>query len=105
MPALGLELDKLLGDLVVGALGEDAQHGEACVVQVHPRAQRHPAGAAALLDDVAQLHERDADQPVLAREAVVLDAELQLVRVRVVLVAQVAEGWWRFVVLAGYFME
>ena len=44
---VGLELDELLGDVVVVALGQDAQHGQARLVHVDALAQRQPARHAA----------------------------------------------------------
>ena len=74
--ALGLELDELLGYLIVGPLGENAQNGPPGLVEVDPPAEGAPAGARPLLSDVAQLHDGRAKQPVLAREAVVLHANV-----------------------------
>lgn len=59
---------------------------------MHAPAERAPACTAALLYDIPQLHDGRADQPVLTREAVVLDADVQLVRIRVVLVAENTEN-------------
>lgn len=87
-PRLRLELDELLGDLVIGSLGEDAKDGEARLVHVHPRPQRAPAGTAAPLHHVPQLHHRRAHDAVRAAEAVVLHAHLQLVALRPILVTQ-----------------
>lgn len=78
VPDLGLEFDELPGDLVVGALREDAQHGPTRLVHVDPAAEWQPTRAAALLDDVPQLHHGHAYQPVLASEAVVFHADVQL---------------------------
>lgn len=85
---LRLQPDKLLGHVVAGALGEDAHGGEARVVHVDALTQRAPAGAAALPRDVLQLHHRQPHHPVGASEAVVFDAELQLVAAEVLLVSQ-----------------
>lgn len=82
-----LELDELARHLVVGALRQDAQHRPSGLVHGQPSAQGQPAGAAALLDDVAQLHDGRTHQPVLAREAVVLHADVQLERGRLLLVS------------------
>ncbi len=53
-----------------------------------PPAEREPAGAAALLHNVLELHDGHADQLVLARKAVILTADVQLVAFRLVLVSQ-----------------
>ena len=47
-PHLGLELDELFGDLVVGPLGQDSQDGQSRLVHVDAAAERQPAGARAL---------------------------------------------------------
>ena len=47
-PDLGLELDELFGDLVVGPLGEDSQDGQSRLVHVDAAAERQPARARAL---------------------------------------------------------
>ena len=47
-PHLGLELDELFGDLVVGPLGQDSQDGQSRLVHVYAPAERQPAGARAL---------------------------------------------------------
>lgn len=57
-----------------------------------PPAQRAPAGAAALLHHLPELQHGDAQDPVLAGKAVVLQADLQLVGIRPVLIAQDAAG-------------
>ena len=88
MATLGLELDELLGDVVACPLRQNAQHGPAGLVEPDALGQRAPAGAAAALRHVSELQHRHADQPVLAREAVVLDAQMQLVAVGLRLVAQ-----------------
>ena len=85
---LRLQLDELLGDLVVGALGKDAEDGEARLVHVHTRPQGAPAGTAALLRYVSQLHDSHAHHAVRAAEAVVLHTHLQLVGLRTVLITQ-----------------
>ena len=88
-----LQPHELLGHVVVGALRQDAHGGEAGVVHVDALAQRTPAGAVALLHDVPQLDDGQAHHPVGAAEAVVLDADLQLVALEAVLVPQsTAEG-------------
>ncbi len=57
-----------------------------------PPAQRAPASTAALLDDVLELHDGHAYELVLPREAVVLAADVQLVTVRLILVAKDTEN-------------
>ena len=91
MSALGFQFDELLGHLIVRSLRQDAQDGPARFVEVHASAERTPAGTAALLDDVAQLHDGHADEAILAREAVVLHTDVQLKGVRLVLVPQNTE--------------
>lgn len=88
VPALGLELYKFFGHLVVGALRQDSQDCPACLVQIDPATQRAPARAATLLGDVSQLQHGHPDEAILPREAVVLGTDVQLVRVWLVLVSQ-----------------
>lgn len=83
-----LELDKLLGHVVVVALGEDAQDGEACLVHVDAFAQWQPAGDAAFGRHVLQLQDGHAHGAVLSCEAVVLHAYLELVALWAHLVTQ-----------------
>ena len=83
-----LELDELLGDVVAGPLRKYPQHGPSGLVESDALGQRTPAGTAASLGHVPQLQHRHADQPVLACEAVVFHAQMQLVTVRLRLVAQ-----------------
>lgn len=78
---VALELDEFLGDVVVVALREDAQYRPARLVHLDALAQEEPRGARALLDDALELEHRHADQPVLPGEAVVFDADVQLVKV------------------------
>ena len=87
---VGLELDELLGHVVVVALGEDAQHGEACLVHVDAFTQRQPAGDAAFGGHVLELQDGHANGAVLSRKAVVLHTHLQLVALRAHLVTQSA---------------
>ena len=47
-PDLGLELDELFGDFVVGPLGQYSQDGQSRLVHVDAAAQRQPARAGAL---------------------------------------------------------
>ena len=47
-PDLGLELDELFGDLVVGPLGQYSQDGQSRLVHVDAAAERQPACARAL---------------------------------------------------------
>ncbi|KPP70578.1 hypothetical protein Z043_110580, partial [Scleropages formosus] len=88
---LRLELHELLGHLIVGTLGEDAQHRLARVVHVQSPAQGTPAGTAPPLSHIAQLHDGDAHDAVCPAKAVVLHAHLQLVALWPILVAQNAE--------------
>lgn len=83
-----LEFDELLGYVVVVALGEDAQDGEARLVHVDAFAQRQPAGDAAFGCHVLQLQDGHAHGAVLSREAVVLHAYLELVALWAHLVTQ-----------------
>ena len=53
VPHVGLELDELPGDLVRGALREDAEDGPPGLVKLQPPPQRQPAGARAL--DTSQI--------------------------------------------------
>lgn len=48
VPHVGLELDELPGDLVRGALREDAEDGPPGLVKLQPPPQRQPAGARTL---------------------------------------------------------
>lgn len=89
---VGLELDELLGHVVVVTLGQDAQHGETGLVHVDAFAQRQPAGHAALGGHVLQLQDSHAHRAVLPGEAVVLHTDLELVALRTHLVAQGAAG-------------
>ena len=83
-----LELDELLGHVVVVALGEDAQDGETRLVHVDAFPQRQPAGHAAFGSHVLQLQDGHAHGAVLSREAVILHTHLQLVALRPHLAAQ-----------------
>lgn len=85
-----LELDELLGHIIVVALGEDAQDSEARLIHVDAFTQRQPAGGAALRDHVLQLKDRHAHGSVLTGEAVVFHTHLQLIALRTHLVAQCA---------------
>ena len=87
-----LELDEFFGHLVIAALRQDAQHREARVVHVDAAAKGQPAGGAPALDQLAQLQHGQPHRAVLAREAVVLDAHLQLVALRACVSAQRAAG-------------
>lgn len=90
---VGLELDELLGYVVVVALREDAQDRQARLVHVDALAQRQPAGDAALGGHILQLQDGHAHRAVLSCEAVVLHAHLQLVALGPHLAAQcAAEG-------------
>lgn len=86
LPDVALELDKLLGHLVVVALRENPQYRPAGLVHLYSLAQRQPTRARALLDDVLQLQYGNPDQTIVAREAIVLDADVQLVKVQLLLV-------------------
>lgn len=49
---VGLEFDKLFGDLVVGSLGEYSQDGPARLVNVDALGEWQPTGARSLIDNV-----------------------------------------------------
>lgn len=85
LPDVALELHKLLGDLVVVALRENAQDRPAGLVHLDPLAERQPTRAGTLLDDVLELHHRDADESVLPREAIIFHTNMQLVKVQLLL--------------------
>ena len=53
-----------------------------------PSSEREPASAAALFDDVLELHDGHPDQFILASEAVILTADVQLVTLRLILVTK-----------------
>lgn len=89
---VGLELDELLGHVVVVALGQDAQDGQSGFVHVDAFAQRQPAGGAAFGGHVLQLQDGHAHGAVLSGEAVVLHTHLELVALRAHLAAQGAAG-------------
>ena len=82
-----LELDELLGHFVVAALRQNAQDGPACLVELDASPERTPARTRALLSNLAQLHDGDADEAVLASEVVVFGTDVELVRPRVILIA------------------
>lgn len=90
---VGLELDELLGHVVVVALGEDAQDGQSRLIHVDAFTQRQPAGGAALRGHVLQLKDSHAHGAVLSSKAVVLHAHLQLVALRTHLITQGAAEW------------
>lgn len=79
---------ELLGHLVVGPLREDPHDGEARVVHVHAADERIRGVQADLIDQVSELQHGDADDAVLASEAVVLQRHVELVRLRPVLATQ-----------------
>lgn len=90
---VGLELDELLGHVVVVTLGQDAQDGQSGFVHVDAFAQRQPTGRAAFGGHVLQLQDGHAHCAVLSGEAVVLHTHLELVALRAHLVTQgAAEG-------------
>lgn len=83
-----LELDKLLGHVIVVTLGQDAQHGQTGFIHVDAFAQRQPTGRAALGGHVFQLQDGHPHGAVLTGETVVLHTHLELVALRARLVAQ-----------------
>ena len=83
---LRLELHEHLGHLIIRPLRQNAQYRPAGLVELNAPTERTPAGARALVDHVLDLHHGDANEAVLAHEVVVLDADVQLVRRRLVLV-------------------
>lgn len=83
-----LELDELLGHVVVVALREDTEHGEARLVHMDAFTQWQPACNTSFGGHVLQLQDRHAHGAVLSREAVVLHTHLQLVALRANLVTQ-----------------
>lgn len=85
------QLDKLLGHLVGGPLGQDLHHRHAGLVGVNARAERAPARAALAVGDVSQLDHRHPDHPVRPAEAVVLHRHLELIAVRGLLPQDAAE--------------
>lgn len=85
------QLDKLLGHLVGGPLGQDPHHRHARLVGVNARAQRTPAHTALTVGDVPQLDHGHADHPVGPAKAVVLHRHLELIAVRGVLPQDAAE--------------
>lgn len=89
---VGLELDELLGHLVIAALRQDTQHCEPRVVHVDAAAERQPARGAPALSQLPQLQHRQPHRAVLAREAVVFHAHLQLVALGARVGAQGAVG-------------
>lgn len=89
---LRFQLDELPGHLVVGPLGENAKDCQSRVIHVDAAAQWAPAGTAGFVYDVTQLNDRDSQHVVLPGKAIVLDADLQLVTLRTVLVAQYTKG-------------
>jgi len=82
-----LQFDKLPCHLVRGPLAKDPQDGPPSLVHIDPPSKGKPASARALVHDVFELHHGDADKLVVATEAVVLDADVQLVRGHLLLVA------------------
>ena len=58
---------------------------------MHTRAQGQPTRTASLLNDVSKLHESNADETILSCKAIVFNTELELITVRVIFIAQVAE--------------
>ena len=88
LATLRLQFDKLLGYLVVAALRQDAQDCPPCLVEVDATTQRAPTCPSSPLErNIAQLHHCDAHKSVVAREVVVFDTNVQLERVRIVLVS------------------
>lgn len=87
-----LELDELLGHLIIVALRKDAEDSEAGVIHVDSAAQGQPAGAAGSLKDITELQDSDAHGPVLPGEAVILHTHLQLVALGACLRPQCAVG-------------
>lgn len=85
LPDVALQLHEFLGDLVVVTLRQDTQDRPAGLVHVDAFTERHPARARAFLDDILELHHRDPDESVLPREAIVLCADVQFVKVQLLL--------------------
>lgn len=83
-----LELDELLGHVVVVTLGQDAQDSQSGFVHVDAFAQWQPTSCAALGGHVLQLQDGHAHSAVLSGEAVVLHTHLELVALRAHLVTQ-----------------
>lgn len=83
-----LELDELLGHVVIVTLGQNAQDGQSGFVHVDAFAQRQPTGRAALGGHVLQLQDGHAHSAVLPGKAVVLHTHLELVALRAHLVTQ-----------------
>lgn len=83
-----LQLEELFGHLVVVALREDAEDGEARLVHVDTFAEREPDGGAAAGRQLLQLKHSYAHGPVLTRKTVILHTHLQLVTLGTQLTAQ-----------------
>jgi len=88
VPAFRLEFDELLGYVVSSPLRQYPQYGPAGLVEADALGERTPAGAAAALRHVPQLQDRHADQSIITGETVVFDTQVQLVAVRLRLVAK-----------------
>jgi len=84
---LGLQFDKLLGDLVCRTLAEDSQNRPPGLVHVHPTTEREPTSTRTLVHDVFKLHDRDANELIVSTEAVVFHPDVQFISRHLFLVA------------------
>ena len=112
---LGLQFDKLFGDLVRRTLAEDSQNRPPGLVHVHPTTEREPTSTRTLqmrylilkekeellfdylVHDVFKLHDRDSNELIVATEAVIFHPDVQFIRGHLLLVANNTGGkgkWW-----------
>lgn len=88
---LRLQADELFGHFVVGPLREDPGDGQARLVHVDVPHQRVRGVQADLVGELVELKYSDADDAVLAGEAVILQRDVELVRFGTVFTTQNTE--------------
>lgn len=81
-PLVRLELDELLGHVIIVTLGQDAEDSQSGFVHVDAFSQWQPTGRTALGSQVLQLQDSHAHGAVLSGEAIVLHTHLELVTLR-----------------------
>lgn len=99
MATFRLELNKFLGNFIVGTLRQNPKNGPTSFIKMNTLCKWKPTSTTSLFYDVTQLQYCDTDKTILTCKAIVFGTDVQFITVRLCFVPENAIETPRIIII------